>query len=470
MRRLTPLLALAIALSATTPATRGASADPPNPTRPPNVLLFLADDLRADALGAYGNPHVRTPHLNALARSGTTFRRAYVMGSHHGAVCVPSRAMLLTGRSLFRLGGNGNVIPPQHPTFPQLLRAAGYVTFATGKWHNDRASFARSFSDGGHLFFGGMSSHTAMPVHPFDASGRYPGKGEPDPGGKFSSELFADDAIEFLRGRKDDDRPFYLHLAFTAPHDPRQTPPGYEGSYNPAKLPLPANFLPQHPFDNGEMNVRDELLATLPRDEGWVRRELAAYYAMITHMDGQIGRVLAALRETGKADDTLIVFAADNGLALGSHGLLGKQNLYEHSARVPLILSGPSVAAGRTSDALCYLLDLFPTLCDLTGVAAPQNDGRTLLPILRGERDAPRDGLLLAYRDVQRAYRDDRFKLIEYRVNGAHRTQLFDLRHDPSETKDLSADLAHAETLGALRRKLREAQAREGDPQAAPAQ
>jgi arylsulfatase A-like enzyme len=213
------------------------------------------------------------------------------------------------------------------------------------------------------------------------------------------------------------------------------------------------------------MRVRDELLAGLPREEPWVRRELAAYFAMVSHLDAQVGRVMAALRESGKGDETVVIFAADNGLALGSHGLLGKQNLYEHSVRVPLVVRGPGVAAGASSDGLCYLLDLFPTVCKWTGVAAPANDGRSLLPAVRGGNDAVRDGLLLAYRDVQRAYSDVQFKLIEYRVGGEARTQLFDLAHDPHETRDLSGDARHAGRLADMRRKLRDAQRAAGDPQ-----
>jgi arylsulfatase A-like enzyme len=435
----------------------------------PNIVLLLADDMRADSISALGNPHIRTPHLDSLVSNGVSFRNAYIMGAGQGAVCVPSRAMLLTGRSLFHLPNfnNAALIPPRMPTYPQLLRQAGYATFVTGKWHNDRASLARSFAAGGKIFFGGMSSHSGLALHHrYDPAGKFTGRGEPDESGKYSSAIFADEAIEFLQTRKDQKEPFYLHVAFTAPHDPREVPEGYGDVYDPAKLPLPKNFLPRHPFDNGEMKVRDEELSGLPREADWMRRELAAYYAMITHLDAQVGRIFEALRASGRDKDTIIIFAADNGLALGSHGLLGKQNLYEHSVKVPLIISGAGIAAGRTSDGLCYLLDLFPTICQWTGIEPPQNDGQSLLPAIRGEARPGRPGLLLAYRDVQRAYRDRRFKVIEYNVNGQRRTQLFDLEQDHSETTDLAADPRHREKLMELRRKLAEAQTSEGDPQA----
>ena len=401
-------------------------------------------------------------------RGGTAFRNAHIMGSEQPAVCVPSRAMLLTGRSLFHLHKTGNVIPPEHPTYPQLLRKAGYDTFAAGKWHNDRASFARSFSGGGAIFFGGMGDQAKVNVYDFDAGGTYP-KDRVRVGGRYSTELFTDEAVNFIRGRKDKPgRPFYLHLAFTVPHDPRTVPPGYEGRYDPADVKLPENFLPRHPFDNGEMDVRDEVLTTRPLSPDYLKRELAAYYAMITHMDEQIGRVLEALRESGHADNTIVVFAADNGLALGSHGLLGKQNLYQHSVGVPLVIKGPGIPAGQTSDALCYLTDLCPTLLDLAGVSSPAGiDGKSLLPVLRGEKDSIRDGLLFAYKDFQRGYRDGRWKLIQYFVADRYFTvQLFDLKADPYETRNLAGDPGHSDTLARLRKAMDEAQQAADDPQA----
>ena len=214
------------------------------------------------------------------------------------------------------------------------------------------------------------------------------------------------------------------------------------------------------------MNVRDEVLSARPLTPDYVRRELAAYYAMVEHMDAQVGRVLAALDATGRAGETVVIFAADNGLALGSHGLLGKQNLYEHSVRVPLIVKGPGIPAGRSTDALCYLLDLFPTVCEWTGLESPPNDGRSLLPVMRGEKESVRDGLMFAYRAEQRAYRDERYKLIEYDVKGARTTQLFDLKDDPSERRDLSEVAQHAGTLARLRGRLAGAQKEHGDPRA----
>jgi len=352
-------------------------------------------------------------------------------------------------------------IPPEIPTIPEFLRLSGWSTFGVGKWHNGKASHARSFSGGGAIFFGGMSDHLRVPVFDFDPSGRYPDAAR-RAGGAFSSTLFADEAVRFLRTEKGPG-PFFLYVAFTAPHDPRTPPEPQASLYDPTRMPLPANFLPEHPFDNGEMKVRDEELAPRPRDPETVRRHLAAYYGMVSHMDSEIGRILDALRETGRDKDTLVVFASDQGLAIGSHGLLGKQNLYDHSVRTPLVFCGPGVPRGGQSDALCYLFDVFPTLCDLTGMKAPATvEGQSLAPILSGKAAKARDLVFGAYRDVQRMVRTDRWKLIRYPKVG--RAQLFDLKEDPEETRDLSADPACAARIAELDALLRKEQKKLGDP------
>jgi arylsulfatase A-like enzyme len=208
--------------------------------------------------------------------------------------------------------------------------------------------------------------------------------------------------------------------------------------YPPEAMPLPANFMPEHPFDNGEMTIRDELLEKWPRTPEAIRRHLAEYYGMISHLDEQVGRILAALERSGQAESTIVVFAGDNGLAIGSHGLLGKMSLYDHSVRVPLVMRGPGIPRSVRSAALGSLEDIFPTLCDLAGVAAPPDlDGLSLAPILRGARTAVRDHVFGAYQDVQRMIRSERWKLIQYPRIG--KTQLFDLANDPHELRDLLA-------------------------------
>lgn len=197
--------------------------------------------------------------------------------------------------------------------------------------------------------------------------------------------------------------------------------------------------MPQHPFDNGELKVRDELLAPFPRTEAEVRRHIAAYYAMISEVDAQIGRVLDAVEASPHSANTYIIFAGDNGLALGRHGLLGKQNLYDHSLRVPMVISGPGIPKGVRSDTLCHLMDICPTILDLAGASYQGLDARSLRPALKDPKQRIRDSVAAAYRDVQRAVRTGDEKLILYRVNGQQTTQLFDLRRDPDELENLAS-------------------------------
>jgi arylsulfatase A-like enzyme len=431
----------------------GASAAGESPRRP-NVLILFADDQRADTIAALGNPHIRTPNIDRLAVQGTAFTRTYCMGSLQGAVCVPSRAMLLTGRTLFRVKENLQ----GQPTWPEAFAKEGYSTFFTGKWHNQRESALRVFQQGKAIFLGGMgdpyhlSIQDITPEHAF-ANQRF--------SGEHSVKLFADAASQFLAAQTAE-RPFLCYVPFNLPHDPRVAPKEYHAHYNRLKPPLPPNFLPVHPFDNGEMTIRDEALAPWPRTPEVVRQNLADYYAAVEFLDAQVGRILDALRASGQYDNTLIVFAADHGLAIGSHGLFGKQNLYDHSMRAPLIIVGPGVPRGRQVDSFAYLLDIFPTLGDLAHIPAPQgSEGLSLTPVLDGRQLTVRESMFTAYGKVQRAVRDDRWKLIVYpKIN---ETQLFDLRNDPAERRDLSQDPAEAGQIERLTALLSDWQRRLGD-------
>jgi arylsulfatase A-like enzyme len=426
----------------------------------PNVLVLLADDLRFDTIRELGNPEILTPTLDRLVREGTAFTRAYIMGGDQPAVCVPSRAMLLTGRDLFKVG---RAIPDDAPLWPEVMGKAGYATFGTGKWHNGPRTYARAFMAGGNVFFGGMSDQTRVKVYDFDPSGKYPRDGAKI-GEKFSTELFVDSAVRFLEEHRGD-RPFFLYVSFTSPHDPRTPPRKFADLYDPAKIALPPSFLPEHPFDNGELRVRDELLAPFPRTPQVVRKHIADYYGMISHLDHEIGRLLETLEKKGRAEDTIVVFTGDNGLAVGRHGLMGKQSVYDHSVHVPLVFRGPGVPRGKRSDAMCYLLDLFPTVCELARIPLPGGlEGRSLAPVLRGEATKHRERLFFAYRTFQRALTDGRWKLIEVEAGGKRTTQLFDLEGDPAETKSLADDPAHAAPLARLREELARRQKELGDP------
>ncbi|MFW5893600.1 MAG: sulfatase-like hydrolase/transferase [Verrucomicrobiota bacterium] len=256
--------------------------------------------------------------------------------------------------------------------------------------------------------------------------------------------------------RRDPDHPFFAYVSFMAPHDPRTMPEKYPAMYDPAEIELPPNFEPEHLIDTGALRVRDELLAAIPRDPHEIRRHIAEYYAMITHLDDAIGRILRCLEDSGALEDTLIVFAGDNGLALGQHGLMGKQNLYDHSIRVPLIFTGPGIAKGRQVDDLVYLLDIFPTLCDLLELPTPTSiQGHSLVGALQGDapRAVGRDALYLAYCDSIRGLTTGRHKLIEYACG---QTQLFDLHNDPAECRNLADSPEHSALLQELREHLRQ--------------
>ena len=446
-------LVLALLPGALPLAAQPASESAPPPSDRPNILFLFADDQRADTIRAWGNEWIDTPNLDRLAAEGLSFERNYVFGSNSGAVCVPSRAMVLTGRSWMR--------SPNHmrgvPTLPRELEAVGYRTFITGKWHNGEEALLRSFDDGTAVYLGGMADHTQVEVQDIE-DGKLVRRRV---GQEFSSELFADAAIAFLEeqarlreqarsaGEAGSDQPFFAYVPFTAPHDPRQPPPAYRERYYRRNLPLPANFMPQHPFDHGALILRDENLGAWPRTPEVIRDQLAEYYGLVTHLDEQVGRILTALEENGQAENTVVVYAADHGLAMGSHGLLGKQNLYEHSMRCPLIIRGPGIPQGST-EAFTYLFDLFPTLLGLGAAETPPGiDGRDLAALWSGDGDtAWRQSLFLPYRDLMRAVRDERYKLIVYpKVN--HR-QLFDLADDPDELHNLAADPAHRQTLARM--------------------
>ena len=399
----------------------------------PNILFLFADDQRADTIAALGNRHIRTPNLDRLVARGLSFNRAYMMGGMQGATCVPSRAMLLSGRSLFRIDEKLQ----RDETWPAAFGRAGYTTFISGKWHNGIPSIPLSFQRAQSLFTGGMTDPLKAPLANLVNGKMTPPKVDP----RHACAAFADEAIAFLGERHE--RPFLCYLPFDAPHDPHIVPADFPVHYAPEDIPLPANFLPQHPWNNGEMTVRDEALLPWPRSEAAIRAMLAEYYRYISYLDAQIGRVLDALERSPHAANTYVVFAADSGVARGSHGLIGKQNLYEHSVRVPLIVAGPGVPAGKTTDAMCFLYDVFPTLGARCGVPAPAtSEGRDLSPVLRAPATPGRAELMFAYRDVQRALRDERWKLIRYPQ--VDRTQLFDLAADPDERVNLAERPEHA--------------------------
>lgn len=399
----------------------------------PNILILLADDQRSDALGCSGNPYIRTPNIDSLARAGVRFSNAYIMGGHHGAISAPSRAMLMSGKYLFNVWDKLNGVT----TMPMHFGAQGYITFGTGKWHNEKSAFEASFQQGRSVFLGGMSNHFQVPCRDMNADGKL---SEPELRG-FSTDVFADAAIDFISGYADSDRknPFFCYVAFTTPHDPYSPRPDYIGAYPDQSLPLPGNFMPLHPFQFDDLTVRDENLSPWPRTPEIIRSALSDYYGLISHLDSRIGDIIKLLKDNGLYDNTIIVYAADNGLAIGSHGLLGKQNLYEHSMKVPLIIRGPGIKEGQVSGSLAYLLDVFPTLADLCNVTSPPEiDGRSLVSCLDGDPAQVRSSVFTAYRKTVRAVRSGDWKLIRYPERDF--MQLFNLSTDPLEMNNLAGE------------------------------
>ncbi|MFB6456835.1 sulfatase-like hydrolase/transferase [Chitinophaga sp. Hz27] len=420
-----------------------------------NVLVLFTDDQRFSTIHALNNPDIITPNMDQLLHAGTCFTQAHIMGSLGGAVCAPSRAMLLTSKSVFHVHQDGGLIPATDSTFPEYFRANGYQTFETGKWHSDYASFNRSFGSGENIFFGGMHTekdggHISPMLTHYDSTGAYKQRFH---GEKFSSVMYADAAIQYLQQQHT--APFLMYVAFTAPHDPRTPPAEYLNKYDIAKISLPANFLAKHPFDNGEMTVRDEVLLGSPRNRDSVKMEIAKYYAMITEVDHEIGRVITALRKSGQLENTIIIFAGDNGLAVGQHGLLGKQNLYDHSMRVPLIMAGPGIPANKRVDAYCYLTDVFPTLCEMNHLPIPKSvEGQSLTKAFSSNSFKGRNVLFTTYANLQRAITIDSMKYILYNVNGEHPEQLFDLHKDPLEMHNLANEPRYKQQVLTMRQQL----------------
>lgn len=474
----------------------------------PNVLLIYTDDHRYSGVHALAGQAVKTPNIDELADNGIAFTNAYLMGSFSGATSVPSRAMLLTGKHLFNLSDNGETIPETDTTIGQAFKQAGYNTHIVGKWHQDFKALARSFNSGDKIMGKPhyLTDHFRMPFSDWNKDGvykiedtyllEYDNEGKvfrrpvtdkdvrgpigTELTGPHSTEIFAGEASKFFN-EYNDEKPFFMYLAFHAPHDPRQAPEKYRNMYPVEDIQLPPSYMSEHPFDNGHIQLRDEELAPWPRTPEVAKQHLADYYSIITHLDEYIGKVIAALKATGQYENTIIIFAGDSGLAVGNHGLMGKQNLYdEDGIHVPFIISGELVKdKGRREGALCYIHDIMPTVCDLAGVKTPKSvNGKSLRPIIDGEIESVRDYTYHAYRQHQRAYRKGDYKLIEYvrapdwhnRYGefeaGSRVTQLFNIKKDPWETHNIAYFKENTELLEMMRKEMREKAKEYGDTKA----
>ncbi|QDV30396.1 Arylsulfatase [Planctopirus ephydatiae] len=475
----------------------------PQPTaedRRPHLVLILADDMTYDAMSLFDRREVQTPHLDALARRGTFFTHAANMGSWSPAVCIASRSMLLTGRTLWKAEKSHKQLShlaSQELLWPQRLKKAGYRTFISGKWHLPVPP-EKVFDQAVHIRPGMPADKPAGYNRPLEDtkdvwSASDPAFGGYWEGGTHWSEVLANDAEIFLGSQASAKSPFLMYLAFNAPHDPRQAPQEFLDQYPASNLKLPAPFLPRYPFAQAmgsPPSLRDERLAPFPRTEAAIKQHLKEYYALITHLDAQIGKILHAIESSGTHRETIIAFTADHGLAIGQHGLMGKQNLYDHSTRVPLffvsIPAGSSAKSphrettiheGKQVTRPVYLQSVAATFLDLAGVPLlPEEEYPSLLPLIREtttinaatpqnfqnlrfakETDSLsakewHDDLIGSYLHRQRSITSGGMKLILYPEANAER--LYNLKTDPLEQTDLSANESHLETRKQLRERL----------------
>ena len=418
------------------------------PPARPNILFILVDDQSPFDLQIY-NPSsiLDTPNINQLAAEGMVFDSAYHMGAWTGGVCTPSRHMIMSGRTLWHIPDkpgrlnnphvtNPHLVPPDLPqhTLPAVFNQAGYNTMRTCKNGNSFAAANELFAVRHDATRRGASDEKGSPWH-------------------------AKQVLEYLQSREDsrDSDPFLIYFGFSHPHDTRDGRPELLSKYgavnhtdqdtlppaNPKHPHLPLNYLSAHPFDNTHMDVRDEVGVSgvwKNRDPHTIRNELGREYACSENIDIQIGNVLKKLKTMGELDNTYIFYTADHGMAIGRHGLQGKQNLYEHTWRIPLIAKGPGIKAGSRVQGNVYLFDVLATLCDLTDIDAPAtNEGISFRSILEGKSNEVRDVLYGAYcgglKPGIRTIRSGDWKLIKYEStkDGIRETQLFNLRDNPHE-------------------------------------
>jgi arylsulfatase A-like enzyme len=467
---------LAAATICFTQATTVAQAPAKKPVRQaqdkPNILFIFADDMAWEGVRACSGIDIDTPHLDRLAGRGTIFTHAYNSGAWHGAVCVASRTMLNTGLQLWDAKHHEKNLKKEYQekgrTWSQRLSKAGYTTCFAGKWHVKM--------DPPKIFDITRNIRPGMPGTVGKAYNR-PIEGQPDPwnpadpsvggfwkGGKHWSEVLADDFETMLDQVKDGGKPWFMYIAFNAPHDPRQSPREHLDKYPLKRIKLPADYQPIYPHCE-EMGagrkLRDERLAPFPRTPFAVKTHRREYFALISHTDAQIGRILAALEKSGLADNTIIAFTADHGLACGHHGLLGKQNMYDHSVRVPFLIAGPNIPSKKKVSAPVYLQDIMPTSLELAGAGVDDDIAfSSVLPHLTGKGKL-RPAIFGAYMESQRMVTSGNKKLILYPK--AKVARLFDLASDPLEKSDLIGRPDALKTARSLFKTLQGLQKKHGD-------
>lgn len=435
----------------------------------PNVLLLVSDDLAA-TLGSYGHPQAQTPHLDALAKRGVVFSRAYCQFPH----CNPSRASMMSGLrpNTTRVTNNDDNLYHNLPgvlTLPHHFRNHGYTTARCGKiFHLGVPTGLESMDDPQAWDFG-TPFKSELPFPPKRESlvtiktGKKQGLGWqeiPGDDDQLVDGNFAKTAIEWL-DKRDKEKPFFLAVGFHRPHLPLVAPTKYFDLY-----PFDRITLPQAPADDAadipvparNGSVPGYTLSTTPEQR---RAAIRAYLACVSYVDAQAGRLLAALQQAGLNDNTIIIFTSDHGWHLGEHGLWHKRSLFEESARVPFILATPGMkTAGQSSGSLIELVDLFPTLCDLCGIPTPPHlDGHSLRPFVESTTTSIHEAAFTQARRGPnaefwgRSVRTTRWRCTEW-DEGKNGIELYDHETDPNEYTNLANDPRHADTLRELRAKL----------------
>lgn len=432
-------------------------ADP----RPPNVLLLMADDLNT-SIGAYGHPVVRTPNLDALAARGVRFDRAYCQF----AWCNPSRASILTGRrptelQVYDLRTHFRTTMPDVVTLPQYFRRRGYVTMRVGKvFHydvpggigtagaDDPASWDRTVNPSGRDV---REVHRLTNLTPERSLGGGFSYLAADGGDEEQTDgMIATEAIRLLENVGQ--APFFLAVGFFRPHVPFVAPRKYFDLY-----PRESIATPQAPRavsdDVNDSPVHRREFRDLSREQQ--RDVIRAYYASISFMDAQLGRVLAALERLHLAENTIVIFLSDHGFLLGEHGRWQKLELFEESVRTPLIVAAPGMARGRAVASPVELVDLFPTVLDLAHLPHPPGlAGHSLRPLL-AEPDRRWPYPAISQTVGGASIRTERWCYNEWGRDGARGVELYDHVNDPGEYRNLAHDPAYAAVVLDLRARLR---------------
>lgn len=454
--------------------------DPGGQTRP-NVLFIAVDDLRPE-LGCYGVEDIITPNLDRLAAEGLLFNRAYCQVP----ICMPSRASTLSGYRPESIGNAGqvlNAVPPGSATLPQLFRNHGYRTVATGKVYHanydDPAGWVKRYTDtftepepaGGSQYgadgFVSGYQHQENPlllVKNYFQSFADKGISPLPPSFEISETddevhpdaIIAQRAIEELQRAKKTGEPFFLAAGFYRPHLPFVAPKKYWDLYDRSTLSLPANIEPVQDgikrYNWEEFRLYSDIPDEGPMSEAKAREMIHGYYASVSFVDAQIGKVLDELKRLGLDRNTIVVLWGDNGFSLSEHGLWGKNTNYETSARVAMMISAPGMPKGDRTQALVELVDIYPTLAELCALPLPGHlEGTSFVPVMRQPARAWKTAAFSHLLNGSRTIRTDQFRLI---VHPEGQLELYDHRTGPAEDKNLAADPAHGETLKTQRAAL----------------